>query len=82
MERLRTLHLLGFTHNDIKPDNVLIGLKDPTKIYLIDFGLSSTFKDPDGSHLQKNKTGRFTGNYVFASINACRGFSTSRRDDV
>lgn len=40
LERLRDLHSLGYVHNDIKLENILIGYKDPGKIYLIDFGLS------------------------------------------
>lgn len=33
-------------HNDIKLENILIGYKDPAKIYLIDFGLSQMYIDP------------------------------------
>ena len=25
---------------------------------------------------------RFTGNFMFASLNSCRGFNKSRRDDI
>jgi serine/threonine protein kinase len=32
--------MLGWVHNDIKLENILIGYKDPSRIYLIDFGLS------------------------------------------
>lgn len=33
-------HKTGFVHNDLKPENIVIGNKDPEKIYLIDFGLA------------------------------------------
>ena len=31
---------MGFVHNDIKLNNILVGHKDPKVIYLIDFGLA------------------------------------------
>jgi serine/threonine protein kinase len=82
LERVKTLHSFGFCHNDIKPENVCVGASDPSKIYLIDFGLSSTFQDNNGGHLPRVNTGRFSGNYIFAGMTACKGVSTSRRDDV
>lgn len=30
---------MGYVHNDIKLENILIGYKDPEIIYLIDFGI-------------------------------------------
>ena len=41
--RLKDLHSLGFVHNDLKLENVLIGNNDPSLIYLIDFGLSCPY---------------------------------------
>jgi serine/threonine protein kinase len=43
LSRLKDLHSLGYVHNDIKLENILIGHKDPAKIYLIDFGLSQPY---------------------------------------
>ncbi len=43
IERIRDLHSEGYVHNDIKLENILIGYKDPAKIYLIDFGLSQPY---------------------------------------
>lgn len=53
IKRLKDLHFIGYTHNDIKPENILIGKTDPEQIYLIDFGISSTFLDKNGNHIQK-----------------------------
>jgi len=39
-ERLKLLHELGFVHNDIKLENVVVGFDDPNRLYLIDFGLA------------------------------------------
>ena len=40
LDRIETLHSQSYIHRDIKPDNMLIGKKDPHIIYLIDYGLS------------------------------------------
>jgi serine/threonine protein kinase len=47
------MHELGFVHNDLKLDNILIGYKDPAIIYLIDFGLTCKYVKDDGSHVEK-----------------------------
>lgn len=76
------LHSLGFVHNDLKLDNILAGFKDPSKIFLIDFGLSQSFYDGQGQHVEKMNLNKFTGNFMFASLNSCRGNNKSRRDDI
>ena len=76
------MHELGYIHNDIKLDNILVGFKDPSLLYLIDFGLSSKYRDKDGAHIEKKDLCSFEGNLLFASLNSCRGNSKSRRDDL
>ena len=44
---------MGYVHNDLKLDNILTGYKDPSIIYLIDFGLSCRYLNDDGSHVEK-----------------------------
>ena len=29
LEKIRIMHKLGYVHNDLKLDNILIGFKDP-----------------------------------------------------
>lgn len=82
IERLEVLHSLNIMHNDIKPENVLVGKNDASKLYLIDFGLANTFVDDDGKHTSKNYLMKFSGNFLFASLNSCRGYNKSRRDDI
>ena len=36
---------MNFVHNDIKCDNLLIGINDPETLYLIDFGLTTRYID-------------------------------------
>jgi len=49
---------------------------------LIDFGLAQKFVDEDGKHKVKTDLRKFSGNFLFASLNSCRGYNKSRRDDV
>ena len=79
---MRALHSLGFVHNDLKLENILIGNKDPSIIYLIDFGLTCKFLEEDGSHTSKKFINKFSGNFMFASLNSYRGNTKSRRDDI
>ena len=82
LERLELLHSLNYVHNDLKFENVVIGFNNPEKMYLIDFGLSVKFVDDNGKHVEKQYLQKFSGNFLFASLNSCRGFNKSRRDDI
>jgi casein kinase 1 len=76
------MNSLGFVHNDLKLENILVGYKDPATIYLVDFGLTCRFLNDDGTHVVKEDMEKFTGNFLFASLNSCRGKNKSRRDDI
>ena len=69
-------------HNDLKLENILVGHKDSDRIYLIDFGLTQSFLDENRNHIEKANVRKFSGNFLFASLNSCRGNNKSRRDDV
>ena len=76
------MHSIHLVHNDLKLENVVIGADDPNKIYLIDFGLTSKIVDDEGEHIVEEYIRNFSGNFLFASLNSCRGFNKSRRDDI
>ena len=78
LESFKLIHEAGFTFNDLKLDNVLIGdsLKLPNyqqslhKIRIIDFGLAKKYNLANGDHIPMQKEQVFSGNMIFASKNA------------
>ena len=51
MHNIEKMHQLGYTHNDIKPGNMVLSREDSTRFMLIDFGLAKKFRDSEGKHL-------------------------------
>ena len=82
---LYKLHSIGFVHNDIKPENIVIGNSKMTleKLHLIDFGISTPFWDfQNDKHIEKTQT-HFQGTFRFSSMNHhYLNLSQTRRDDI
>jgi len=57
--------------------------KHTSTVYLINFGLSKEFRDPDTHlHIPLNKDVGLVGTTAFASINSHLGLELGRRDDL
>ena len=83
LSRIEYIHSKGYLHGDIKPENFLIGIKDPRIIYIIDFGLSKKFlSNRTKKHIPYRITKKLTGTARYASMNSLRGLQISRRDDL
>ena len=82
IDLIEKLHSINLVHNDLKLENIVVGVRDPAQLHLIDFGLTQSLVDENGKHIQKCYMKNFSGNFMFSSLNSCRGFNKSRRDDI
>lgn len=83
ISRIQTFHNKNFLHRDIKPENFVIGsIEDDKYIYLIDFGLSRSYIQEDGSHIPFRDKKGMVGTARYVSINTHLGYEQSRRDDL
>jgi len=81
--RLQELHNAGYLHQDIKPENILVDLKNMIKIYMIDFGTSDKWQNfVNRKHVLKVPSNRIVGTARYSSINNHKYMSQSRRDDL
>jgi len=78
---LMKIHDNGFIHRDIKPENFLLTLSKPTKVVLIDFGISKPYLI-NNQHINFKCKHKFIGTLNFASINTHNFYEQSRRDDL
>ncbi len=84
---LERLHEQGFIHQDIKPENILIGTNDITlpesgDLHLIDFGFIKKFRFENGEHKPQKKQYTFKGNVQYSSKFAFQKMVLGRRDDL
>jgi serine/threonine protein kinase len=84
---LEKLHMRGFVHGDVKPENFLLGQPgspDEKKLFLIDLGLASRWRDAStGNHVvYDQRPDIFRGTIRYASVHAHLGRTGSRRDDL
>ena len=83
---LKMVHQAGYVYNDLRPENVAIdfdeGNGNPVAT-LLNFGLTTKFKYPNGTHLLNTETiESFHGNILFSSLDSMNFHKTSRKDDM
>merc|ERR1719246_159845 len=83
----QAIHLLAYVHSkaivhrDIKSENFMFGLGNKQHhLYIIDFGMSTRYYMKTHIRMQNGK--QLTGTARYASVNAMKGFTQSRRDDL
>ncbi|KAF0987135.1 hypothetical protein HZS_7782 [Henneguya salminicola] len=80
---LEYIHSRSIVHRDIKPQNFLLGRKNPSQIYIIDFGLAQKYcKYSDLFNLKNANFPFIFGTVDYLSVNAHRGIEQSYRDDL
>ncbi|XP_053477394.1 serine/threonine-protein kinase VRK2 [Ictalurus furcatus] len=83
LDILEYIHDNEYVHADIKAANLLLGHRDPDKVYLADYGLSYRYC-PNGEHkdYKENPKKGHNGTIEYTSIDAHRGVAPSRRGDL
>ncbi|KAJ7011884.1 hypothetical protein NC653_002088 [Populus alba x Populus x berolinensis] len=84
---LEKMHLRGYVHGDVKPENFLLGTPgtpDEKKLFLVDLGLATRWQESStGLHVEYDqKPDVFRGTVRYASVHAHLGRTGSRRDDL
>ncbi|XP_048060905.1 serine/threonine-protein kinase VRK2 isoform X3 [Megalobrama amblycephala] len=74
LDVLEYIHDNEYVHADIKAANLLLGHKDPSKVYLADYGLSYRYC-PNGEHKEykENPKKGHNGTIEYTSIDAHKG---------
>lgn len=83
ISRIECIHTKGIVHRDIKPENFVVGLNSKSnQVFLIDYGLSKSYKDARNKHIPFREGKPLTGTARYTSINTHLGREQSRRDDL
>ncbi|XP_071684517.1 casein kinase 1-like protein HD16 isoform X2 [Lolium perenne] len=82
---LEKVHSKGYVHGDVKPENFLLGppgTPEEKRLFLVDLGLASKWKDRCGHVDYDQRPDVFRGTVRYASVHAHLGRTGSRRDDL
>ena len=74
LDRLEWIHSKDIIYGDIKPENFLLGLKNPNIIYVVDFGFCKKYRSSKtGKHILPKINRTFSGTVRYASLNVLKG---------
>ncbi|KAK0405749.1 hypothetical protein QR680_018176 [Steinernema hermaphroditum] len=83
LDRIETLHDMGWLCRDIKAPNFAIGRGEQAGIvYMLDFGFARRFLDNNGNHVRPRAAAAILGTIHYAPIASHFGREQSRRDDL
>ena len=84
IERLEHVHGLGVINRDVKPENMMMGLREKSSVvHMIDFGIARSYIDKKTKKHIEFQTGKnLVGTARYVSVNAHLGYTLSRRDDL
>ena len=52
IETIEFIHSKGYVHDDLKPDNIWMGIRnDKNRLFIGDFGISKKITDKNGKHI-------------------------------
>jgi serine/threonine protein kinase len=81
ISQLEIIHKLGFTHGDLKFQNICYN-KERDSFSIIDYALVTKIFHNNGSHKPQENVRNFYGNSLFASDSMVNLKTTGRKDDL
>lgn len=82
IDRIEALHSVGITHCDVKPANIVAGMKNPGTWHLIDFNMSNYVCPETGESRRILPGSAFQGTYWYASVAAHMREPLSKATDL
>ncbi|CDW53725.1 Tau tubulin kinase 1 [Trichuris trichiura] len=83
LESLQDLHLAGYLHRDIKPQNFATGRPpDYRDVFCLDFGMCRKYVKEDGKLRRPREKVGFRGTLYYASVDVLKGEEQARKDDL